>query len=79
MDGPAGQVLTQETIDEAVACRLAVARARQEFLAKKDWFFAPWNADTVRDPKSGKRSPVSRGTRRETRDGPELLGAAPRR
>ena len=57
MDGPAGQVLTQETIDEAVACRLAVARARQEFLAKKDWFFAPWNAETVRDPKSGKRIP----------------------
>ncbi len=26
MDGPAGQALTQETIDEAVACRLAVAR-----------------------------------------------------
>jgi arginine decarboxylase len=57
MDGPAGQALTQETIDEAVACRLAVARARQEFIAKKDWFFAPWNADTVRDPKSGKRIP----------------------
>jgi arginine decarboxylase len=57
MDGPAGQSLTQESIDEAVACRLAVARARQEFLAKKDWFFAPWNAEEVRDPKSGKRIP----------------------
>ncbi len=55
MDGPAGQALTQETIDEAVACRIAVARARAEFAAKKDWFFAPWNAETVRDPKSGKR------------------------
>jgi arginine decarboxylase len=51
MDGPAGQSLTQESIDEAVACRLAVARVRQEFLAKKDWFFAPWNADKVRGPK----------------------------
>ncbi len=57
MDGPAGQSLTQESIDEAVACRLAVARIRQEFLAKKDWFFAPWNAEEVRDPKSGKRIP----------------------
>jgi arginine decarboxylase len=57
MDGPAGQSLTQECIDEAVACRLAVARARQEFLAKKDWFFAPWNPEEVRDPKSGKRIP----------------------
>jgi arginine decarboxylase len=57
MDGPAGEALTQETIDESVACRLAVARVRQEFLAKKDWFFAPWNADEVTDPKTGKRIP----------------------
>jgi arginine decarboxylase len=57
MDGPAGTALTQEVIDEAVACRLAVARVRQEFLAKKDWFFAPWNAEEVRDPKTGKRIP----------------------
>jgi arginine decarboxylase len=55
MDGPAGQSLTQESIDEAVTCRLAVARARQEFQARKDWFFAPWNAEEVRDPKSGRR------------------------
>ncbi|HKE44074.1 MAG TPA: Orn/Lys/Arg decarboxylase N-terminal domain-containing protein [Steroidobacteraceae bacterium] len=56
MDGPGGYTLTQETIDEAVACRLAVARARQEFLKKKDWFFAPWNAEEVRDA-SGKKVP----------------------
>ena len=57
MDGPAGQSLTQESIDEAVACRLAVARVRQEFLAKQDWFFAPWNAEEVLDPASGRRIP----------------------
>jgi arginine decarboxylase len=57
MDGPGGQTLTQETIDEAVACRLAVARVRQEFLAKKDWFFAPWNAEEVRDPKTKRSVP----------------------
>ena len=57
MDGPAGQSLTQETIDEAVACRLAVARGRQEFLSKNDWFFAPWNAEEVTDPKTGRRIP----------------------
>jgi arginine decarboxylase len=57
MDGPGGKALTQDVIDEAVACRLAVARVRQEFLAKKDWFFAPWNAEEVKDPKSGKRIP----------------------
>lgn len=57
MDGPAGQAMTQDVIDEAVACRQAVARVRQEFKEKKDWFFAPWNAEEVRDPKSGKRIP----------------------
>ena len=62
MDGPAGQSLTQETIDEAVACRLAVARVRQEFLAKKDWFFAPWNAEEIRDAKSGKRVPFHKAS-----------------
>jgi arginine decarboxylase len=57
MDGPAGEALTQDVIDEAVACRLAVARIRQEFLAKKEWFFAPWNAETIKDKKTGKRVP----------------------
>ena len=58
-DGRAGRASRsrRRRIDEAVACRLAVARARQEFLAKKDWFFAPWNAEEVRDPKTGKRVP----------------------
>jgi arginine decarboxylase len=57
MDGPAGRALTQDTIDEAVACRLAIARIRQEFRGKKDWFFAPWNAEEVKDPRTGKRIP----------------------
>jgi len=57
MDGPGGRVLTQECIDEAVACRLAVARVRQEFLAKQDWFFAPWNAEEVRDSKTDRLIP----------------------
>ena len=57
MDGPGGHALTQESIDEAVSCRLALARARQEFLARKDWFFAPWNAEEVTDTKTGKRIP----------------------
>jgi arginine decarboxylase len=62
MDGPAGQALTQESIDEAVACRLAVANARQEFLAKKEWFFAPWNADEITDAKSGKKVPFHKAS-----------------
>jgi arginine decarboxylase len=44
MDGAGGHALTQETIDEAVACRQATARVHREFAAKKEWFFAPWNA-----------------------------------
>jgi arginine decarboxylase len=57
MDGPGGLTLTQDVIDEAVACRLAVARIRHEMQAKKEWFFAPWNAEEVRDPKTGKKIP----------------------
>src|SRR5882672_3181586 len=57
MDGAGGKVLTQDVIDEAVACRLAVANVRQEFIANKEWFFAPWNAEEVTDPKTGKRVP----------------------
>ncbi|MDX1393216.1 MAG: Orn/Lys/Arg decarboxylase N-terminal domain-containing protein [Gemmatimonadota bacterium] len=57
MDGPAGETLTQDVIDEAIACRLAVARVRQEFLAQSDWFFAPWNAEEVEDPVTGDRVP----------------------
>jgi arginine decarboxylase len=70
MDGPGGQTLTQETIDEAVACRLALARIRQEFLAKKDWFFAPWNAEEVRDPKTKRRVPFHEAA-------PEVLATDP--
>ena len=57
MDGPAGETLTQEVISEAVACRLAVARVHMELAAKKDWFFAPWNAPEIKDAKTGKRVP----------------------
>jgi arginine decarboxylase len=57
MDGPAGQSLTQEAIDEAIACRLALARGHREFKAKGQWFFAPWNAEEVRDTASGRRVP----------------------
>ncbi|MGH7586812.1 MAG: Orn/Lys/Arg decarboxylase N-terminal domain-containing protein [Gemmatimonadales bacterium] len=70
MDGPGGLALTQDVIDEAVACRLAMARARQEFLARREWFFAPWNAEEVRDPKSGRRIPFHKAP-------PELLATDP--
>ena len=57
MDGPGGKALTQECIDEAVACRLALARIHRELAAKGEWFFAPWNAPSVTIRHSGKRVP----------------------
>jgi arginine/lysine/ornithine decarboxylase len=55
MDGPAGKALTHESIQEAVAYRQTMARVHREFAAGKDWFFNTWNADTVKDPKTGKK------------------------
>jgi len=71
MDGPGGHSLTQESIDEAVACRLAVARAHQEFKAKKQWFFAPWNADEVTDAKSGKKIPFHQASAEQLATDPD--------
>jgi arginine decarboxylase len=60
MDGPGGKALTQECIDEAVACRLTLARVHREMAAKDDWFFAPWNAPEVTVRHSGKRVPFEK-------------------
>jgi arginine decarboxylase len=57
MDGRGGYTLTQDVIEEAVDFRLALARCQREFAQKDEWFFAPWNAPTVTDPKSGKAVP----------------------
>jgi arginine decarboxylase len=71
MDGPGGTALTQEVIDEAVACRLAIARIRQEFLAKKEWFFAPWNAETLKHEKTGRRIPFHKAKAERLASDPE--------
>jgi len=55
MDGGGGRSLTQEVIDEAVDFRQTVARIRRTFAERGDWFFAPWNAETVVDPATGRR------------------------
>jgi len=55
MDGPGGEALTSESIEEAVAYRQTMGRVHREITAKKDWFFNTWNADTVRDPMTGNR------------------------
>jgi arginine decarboxylase len=55
MDGPGGPTLTSESIQEAVAFRKTMGRVYNEFAEKGDWFFKTWNADTVKNPKSGKK------------------------
>jgi arginine decarboxylase len=50
MDGDAGRSLTQEVIDEAVDFRQVVGRLWRSFADKKDWFFKPWNVETVKNP-----------------------------
>ena len=53
MDGTGGPSLTQEVIDEAVDFRQVVGRLWRTFADKKDWFFKPWNVETVKNPANG--------------------------
>jgi arginine decarboxylase len=57
MDGSGGHSLTQEAIDEAVDFRQVVGRLWRTFTDKKDWFFKPWNAETVKNPANGDEIP----------------------
>jgi arginine decarboxylase len=57
MDGNGGRSLTQEAIEEAVDFRQAVGRIRNSFAKKKDWFFKPWNVETVKGTARGGRVP----------------------
>ena len=49
-----GRSLTQEVIEEAVDFRQALARLCRQAESDKDWFFKPWNAETVTDFKTGR-------------------------
>jgi arginine decarboxylase len=53
MDGNKGESLTVEVIREAVDFRQAMGRLYNEYVEEGDWFFKPWNAETVTDPDSG--------------------------
>jgi arginine decarboxylase len=55
MEGPGGLALTNESIQEAVAFRQTMSRVHRQFGQKDDWFFNTWNADTVKDRKTGKK------------------------
>jgi arginine decarboxylase len=55
MDGSGGRSLTQEVIEEAVDFRQVVGRLWRTFADKKDWFFKPWNPETVRNRANGQK------------------------
>ena len=55
MDGSGGLSLTQEVIEEAVDFRQVVGRLCRTFAEKNDWFFKPWNVETVKNPANGNR------------------------
>mgnify|MGYP002135041268 CR=1 FL=1 len=47
--------MTNESIEEAVAFRQTMGRLHAHFGKSRDWFFNTWNADTVKDSKTGKK------------------------
>ena len=64
MDGPAGRVLVQETLEEARAFRRAIVALGHEFKGG-DWWFAPWQPAGVAlhgdpDPKDWDLAPGAR-------------------
>ncbi len=56
MEG-SGEVLTTESIREAVGFRQMIARLHAEFAKKGDWFFNAWQPETVKETKSKKKIP----------------------
>ncbi|MBD1567000.1 arginine decarboxylase [Vibrio sp. S12_S33] len=57
MDGEGGTMLTTDAIKEAVSFRQAVGKAFKSHESNGDWFFKPWNAETVVDPVTGESYP----------------------
>lgn len=47
MEAPSGQILTTESIEEAIAFRQVVSRMQTEMLCNDDWFFSCWQPPTV--------------------------------
>ena len=78
MDGPGGAALTDESIQEAVAFRQTMGRVHRSSPARGEWFFNTWNADTVKDPKTGKKVAFEDAPRGAAGHRPGLLGAASR-
>ncbi|MGV8920876.1 MAG: Orn/Lys/Arg decarboxylase N-terminal domain-containing protein [Pseudomonas sp.] len=47
MEAPGGEILTGESIDEAVAFRQVISKMHSEWAAKNEWFFDCWQPPTV--------------------------------
>ncbi|MRS14572.1 arginine decarboxylase [Enterobacteriaceae bacterium RIT691] len=57
MDGNSGLSLTREVIEEAIDFRQAMGRLYKSFQNEGEWFFKPWNKETVVCPQSGQEIP----------------------
>ncbi|MCF0146659.1 MAG: arginine decarboxylase [Eubacterium sp.] len=54
MDGKGGKVMTDETIQEAIAFRQLMAKMNEDFAEKGEWFFNCWQPETIKDKEGGK-------------------------
>jgi arginine/lysine/ornithine decarboxylase len=48
MEAPSGQILTNESIEEAIAFRQVISRMKSEMLSHEDWFFSCWQPPSVK-------------------------------
>jgi arginine/lysine/ornithine decarboxylase len=48
MEAPSGQILTNESIEEAIAFRQVISRMKSEMLSHDDWFFTCWQPPSVK-------------------------------
>ncbi len=74
MEGVAGRVLTNESIEEAIRFRRTMARLYREVCGSakkpKDWWFGMWQPDTVTDPHTRKKVPFADAPLELLRDNP---------
>ncbi|KKA09841.1 arginine decarboxylase [Pseudomonas ogarae] len=47
MEAPSGQILTTESIEEAIAFRQVISRMQSDMLSNDDWFFSCWQPPSM--------------------------------
>ncbi|WP_426153939.1 Orn/Lys/Arg decarboxylase N-terminal domain-containing protein [Pseudomonas sp. DC3000-4b1] len=47
MEAPSGQILTNESIEEAIAFRQVISRMHADFTSRGEWFFSCWQPEQV--------------------------------